>query len=251
MALAFMAVIWVSPFGWLFSNAFDTASVGRLAIWPQSLRHRQFHRRDRAAMPGGMFLNSLLIAAGTATISVVVGALLPPIRCRACACRARTLCSGRWCCCACCLRPACWCRSTSRRSERGLLNQFGVMLALTILNLPFTLLLLKNFFDTVPIELEEAAYVEGASLWQIVTRIVLPMSRAGPGGGLVLQLHRRLERVPAAADLLARARRASRCRSASMRPSAGWAPSTTGSSPPSRSSMRRRRSACISCCGET
>ncbi len=53
------------------------------------------------------------------------------------------------------------------------------MLTLTMLNLPFTLLLLKNFFDTVPIELEEAAYVDGASLWQIVTHIVLPMSRAG------------------------------------------------------------------------
>ena len=54
----------------------------------------------------------------------------------------------------------------------GLLNQLGVIIALTILNLPFTLLLLKNFFDTVPIELEEAAYVEGASLFQIVTKIV-------------------------------------------------------------------------------
>ncbi len=60
-----------------------------------------------------------------------------------------------------------------------MLNIVGVIVALTILNLPFTLLLLKNFFDTVPIELEEAAYVEGATLWQIVTRIVLPLSRAG------------------------------------------------------------------------
>ena len=61
----------------------------------------------------------------------------------------------------------------------GMLNLMGVILALTVLNLPFTLLLLKNFFDTVPIELEEAAYVEGASLWQIITKIVLPLSRAG------------------------------------------------------------------------
>ena len=67
-----------------------------------------------------------------------------------------------------------------RAAQRaGLLNQLGVILALTILNLPFTLLLLKNFFDTVPIEIEEAAYVEGASLWQIVTFVVLPLSRAG------------------------------------------------------------------------
>jgi len=61
----------------------------------------------------------------------------------------------------------------------GALNSFGVIIAMTILNLPFTLLLLKNFFDTVPIELEEAAYVEGASLWDIVVHVVLPLSRAG------------------------------------------------------------------------
>jgi multiple sugar transport system permease protein len=61
----------------------------------------------------------------------------------------------------------------------GLLNMAGIIIALAMLNLPFTLLLLKNFFDTVPIELEEAAHVEGASLIQILTRIVLPLSRAG------------------------------------------------------------------------
>ncbi|MEJ2018383.1 MAG: carbohydrate ABC transporter permease [Maritimibacter sp.] len=61
----------------------------------------------------------------------------------------------------------------------GLLNHLGIILALSIMNLPFALLLLKNFFDTVPVELEEAAHVEGATLFQIVTRIVLPLSRAG------------------------------------------------------------------------
>ncbi len=33
LALAFMALIWVSPFAWLFGNAFDNAALGRLA-WP-------------------------------------------------------------------------------------------------------------------------------------------------------------------------------------------------------------------------
>ena len=63
--------------------------------------------------------------------------------------------------------------------KTGLLNHLGVILALSILNLPFALLLLKNFFDTVPTELEEAAHVEGASLFTILRRVVLPMSRAG------------------------------------------------------------------------
>ena len=90
-----------------------------------------------------------------------------------------------------------------RAAQRHCSTSSASCIALTILNLPFTLLLLKNFFDTVPIELEEAAYVEGASLWQIVTQIVMPHVARRHRRGLVLQLHRRLERVPAAADLRA------------------------------------------------
>ena len=59
------------------------------------------------------------------------------------------------------------------------LNNVGVMLAMTILNLPFALLLLKNFFDGVPIELVVVVFVVGANLWQIVTMIVTPLSRSG------------------------------------------------------------------------
>lgn len=176
LALAFMALIWVSPFAWLITNAFDNASVGRLA-WPSQPGVENFVGA-LSGDAGRMFFNSLLIAAGTATISSFVGicAAYPLSRLRMPGKNALlwTLVLLRMLPAAGVLVPIYF---TAQRA--GLLNQLGVMLALTVLNLPFTLLLLKNFFDTVPIELEEAAYVDGASLWQIVSSIVLPMSKAG------------------------------------------------------------------------
>jgi multiple sugar transport system permease protein len=176
LALAFMAIIWVSPFAWLFGNAFDNQALGKLAF-PSEIGIDNFvHAVSGNA--GRMFLNSLLIAAGTATISTVVAicAAYPLSRLRMPGKNALlwTLVLLRMLPAAGVLVPIYF---TAQRA--GLLNQLGVMLTLTVLGLPFTLLLLKNFFDTVPIELEEAAYVDGASLWQIVTQIVLPMSKAG------------------------------------------------------------------------
>jgi ABC-type glycerol-3-phosphate transport system permease component len=41
----------------------------------------------------------------------------------------------------------------------------------------FNVLLVKRFFDSLPPELFAAARVDGANTWQLLTRIVLPMSR--------------------------------------------------------------------------
>ncbi len=45
--------------------------------------------------------------------------------------------------------------------------------------IPFCLWLLRGFFRTVPMEVEEAALVDGCNRWQAVRRIVLPLSIAG------------------------------------------------------------------------
>ncbi|HYU16318.1 MAG TPA: carbohydrate ABC transporter permease, partial [Candidatus Acidoferrum sp.] len=42
------------------------------------------------------------------------------------------------------------------------------------IQLPFSLYILRNSFAAVPPELEEAAMVDGASSWQILTRIYIP-----------------------------------------------------------------------------
>lgn len=43
-------------------------------------------------------------------------------------------------------------------------------------SVPFCVWTLKGFFDTVPISIEESAYVDGANLGQIFFRIIMPLS---------------------------------------------------------------------------
>lgn len=43
---------------------------------------------------------------------------------------------------------------------------------------PFNLILMRNFFWSVPHELEDAAKIDGASDWQVLIQIVLPLSKA-------------------------------------------------------------------------
>lgn len=55
----------------------------------------------------------------------------------------------------------------------------GLILTYMIFTLPFTVWTLTNFFRGMPTELEEAAYVDGATPFQTFYKILLPL--AGPG----------------------------------------------------------------------
>lgn len=46
-------------------------------------------------------------------------------------------------------------------------------------SLPFAIWMMKNFMDGVPVELEEAAWVDGASVFGSLLRIILPLMRPG------------------------------------------------------------------------
>jgi ABC-type glycerol-3-phosphate transport system permease component len=55
----------------------------------------------------------------------------------------------------------------------------ALVLAFTSFCLPFTLWLLRAFFETIPVELEEAALVDGAGRARAVVYIVLPLALPG------------------------------------------------------------------------
>jgi trehalose/maltose transport system permease protein len=58
----------------------------------------------------------------------------------------------------------------------GLYNSdWSLIFSYTIFTLPFTVWILTTFMRELPVELEEAAIVDGASSWVIVTRIFLPL----------------------------------------------------------------------------
>ncbi|WP_046501257.1 carbohydrate ABC transporter permease [Streptomyces odonnellii] len=58
-------------------------------------------------------------------------------------------------------------------------TMYGTSLFLATSQLPFSIWLMKNFMDGVPTILEEAAWTDGASHAQTLTRVVLPLM--GPG----------------------------------------------------------------------
>ena len=71
--------------------------------------------------------------------------------------------------------------------QLGLLNTLtGVVLGLTAGNIPFMLWVMKGFIDSVPLELEEAAWLDGATRFQTLSRVVFPLSLPGVGAAAIL-----------------------------------------------------------------
>ncbi|MBM6914994.1 ABC transporter permease subunit [Gemmiger formicilis] len=63
-------------------------------------------------------------------------------------------------------------------SPLGLVNtHLGLILIYTGTMAEFGLLNMKGYFDTIPVEIEEAASIDGASRAQIVLRVVLPLAQ--------------------------------------------------------------------------
>ncbi|KRW95935.1 carbohydrate ABC transporter permease [Paracoccus sp. MKU1] len=58
----------------------------------------------------------------------------------------------------------------------GIFNtHWAMILSYTIFTLPFTVWVLTTFMRDLPVEIEEAAIVDGASPWIIITRVFLPL----------------------------------------------------------------------------
>jgi len=62
----------------------------------------------------------------------------------------------------------------------GLTNtHFGLILAYTAFCLPFGLWMLRTFFQSIPMDIEHAAMIDGASRFQTVLYVVLPLAMPG------------------------------------------------------------------------
>jgi multiple sugar transport system permease protein len=58
-------------------------------------------------------------------------------------------------------------------------SPLSLILVYPTLLIPFSTWLLMGYFKTIPYELEECALIDGASRWQILTRIVVPLAVPG------------------------------------------------------------------------
>lgn len=61
--------------------------------------------------------------------------------------------------------------------DLGMINSYSSVILGFAIN-TFNVIILKSFFEAVPKSLEESARIDGASQWQIMTKIYLPLSKS-------------------------------------------------------------------------
>jgi ABC-type glycerol-3-phosphate transport system permease component len=69
---------------------------------------------------------------------------------------------------------------------RMLDTRIGMILVYCTFNLPFAIWTLRPTIEGIPKELDEAAFVDGASSWKVITEIVFPLCRPGLAVTLML-----------------------------------------------------------------
>jgi multiple sugar transport system permease protein len=73
--------------------------------------------------------------------------------------------------------------------ELALLDtRIGLILVYTLMVLPIVIWIMRDQFDTIPIELEQAALVDGCSVWGAFLRIVIPIALPGMVAAFILSV---------------------------------------------------------------
>lgn len=71
--------------------------------------------------------------------------------------------------------------------KRGLTDTFvGLLIPYVAFSLPFTIWILKGFLESLPVEIEEAALLDGCNHLRLFVEIVVPLMRPGLVAGLLM-----------------------------------------------------------------
>jgi multiple sugar transport system permease protein len=65
-------------------------------------------------------------------------------------------------------------------------TKVALVLTYTFFNLPFSVWIMKNYFDGVPRSLDEQAQVDGCSRWEAFVKIILPVAKPGIAATAIL-----------------------------------------------------------------
>ena len=184
VALLALAVLWLSPIAWVVVTSLKPApDIIRLPPewipWPLTGDH--YHEvllgSSRTARIGRAFVNSLVVATGSVLLVLATSALAAyPL--------ARMRFPGRN------LVFALLVGSLMIPNAVLLVPQYvltqrlgwlstyqGLIVPEAAMIFAFGVFLLRQFFVTMPRELEDAALIDGAGPWQVFSRIILPLSQ--------------------------------------------------------------------------
>ena len=84
---------------------------------------------------------------------------------------------------------------------------FTASMVLSLMIIPFIASVMRDVFETVPHVLKESAYGVGCTTWEVVRNIVLPYTRVGVIGGIMLGLGRALGETMAVTFVIGNANR--------------------------------------------
>ncbi|MBO1334536.1 carbohydrate ABC transporter permease [Streptomyces sp. VRA16 Mangrove soil] len=177
--LGLASLVWLLPMAWALLTAFKSeqdASDPLHWVWPKHGFSLQAFRTvwERGDLPLWM-LNSFLVSAAVTVITVLVSAMAGYAF-------SRTLFAGRrW-------LFALTIAAVMVPPQILIVPWFEQMLTLHLLDTyaavilpqtvaPVMVFILKKHFDSLPVELEEAARIDGAGHWRIFWSVLLPLSR--------------------------------------------------------------------------
>jgi multiple sugar transport system permease protein len=184
VALLVLAVLWLSPIAWVVVTSFKQApDIIRLppewVPWPPTGAH--YHEvllgSSRTARIGRAFVNSLVVAMGSVVLVLATSAMAAyPL--------ARMRFPGRD------LLFVLLVGSLMIPNAVLLVPQYvltqrlgwlstyqGLIVPEAAMIFAFGVFLLRQFFVTMPRELEDAALIDGAGPWQVFRRIIIPLSQ--------------------------------------------------------------------------
>ena len=184
VALLALAVLWLSPIAWVVVTSLKPApDIIRLPPewipWPPTGAH--YHEvllgSSRTARIGRAFVNSLVVATGSVILVLATSAMAAyPL--------ARMRFPGRDLVFALLVGSLMIPNAVLLVPQYVLTQQLGWLSTYQGLIVPeaamifaFGVFLLRQFFVTMPREIEDAALIDGAGPWQVFSRIIIPLSQ--------------------------------------------------------------------------
>ena len=179
--LVLMAIIYIVPLIWVFLVSFKTNSeifTNPFGL-PESFYLDNFTFALTAGKLGVATLNSAIVCITTLILSMIIGSM-PAFAISRLRWKLSKVCLtyfliGMMIPIHCVLIPL-----FTRFAKIGLSNNLlGLIIPYVTFSLPVTIYIMTGFFENLPNELIEAACIDGASIYQIFSKVMLPLSKTG------------------------------------------------------------------------
>ena len=179
--LVLMAIIYIVPLIWVFLVSFKTNSeifTNPFGL-PESFYLDNFTFAWTAGKLGVATLNSAIVCITTLILSMIIGSMaafaISRLRWKLSKVCLTYFLIGMMIPIHCVLIPL-----FTRFAKIGLSNNLlGLIIPYVTFSLPVTIYIMTGFFENLPNELIEAACIDGASIYQIFSKVMLPLSKTG------------------------------------------------------------------------